>query len=168
LFFFERHWKRNMPKHSAGVLMYRRRSGRLEVFLVHPGGPFWAKKDLGAWSIPKGEYTAEETAEAAAAREFREETGFNLEGRLHELGMVKQAGGKIVSAWCIEGDCDPADLMSNMVQMEWPPHSGRRMEFPEVDAGGWFPLAVAREKMLKSQSPLLDMLERTLAPDTEF
>jgi len=151
-----------MPKQSAGVLMYRRRSGRLEVFLIHPGGPFWAKKDLGAWSIPKGEYTAEETAEAAAMREFREETGFTIEGHLRELGQVKQASGKIVSAWCVEGDCDPADLLSNTMQMEWPPHSGRRMEFPEVDAGGWFPLALAREKILKSQSPLLDMLERDM------
>jgi len=157
-----------MPKQSAGVLMYRRRSGRLEVFLIHPGGPFWAKKDLGAWSIPKGEYTAEETAEAAAMREFREETGFTIEGHLRELGQVKQASGKIVSAWCVEGDCDPADLTSNTMQMEWPPHSGRRMEFPEVDAGGWFPLALAREKILKSQSPLLDMLERRLGAGAEF
>ena len=153
-----------MPKQSAGVLMYRRRSGRLEVFLIHPGGPFWAKKDLGAWSIPKGEYTAEETAEAAAMREFREETGFTIEGHLRELGQVKQASGKIVSAWCVEGDCDPADLISNTMQMEWPPHSGRRMEFPEVDAGVWLSLTVAREKMLNSQLPLLDMLEHRLGP----
>jgi len=143
--------------------MYRFRNGQLEVFLVHPGGPFWAKKDLGAWSIPKGEYEAGEKPEDAAAREFQEETGFAVPGGLRELGVVKQAGGKIVSAWCCEGDCDPADLVSNTFEMEWPPRSGRSMNFPEVDRGAWFSMAAAREHILKSQAELLDRLERLLS-----
>lgn len=151
-----------MPKLSAGVLMYRYRNGQLEVFLVHPGGPFWAKKDLAAWSIPKGEYEAGEKPEDAAKREFQEETGFAIPSGLHELGLIKQAGGKIVSAWCSEGDCDPANLTSNTFEMEWPPHSGRRSEFPEVDRGAWFSMAEAREHILKSQVPLIDKLEQLL------
>jgi predicted NUDIX family NTP pyrophosphohydrolase len=154
-----------MPKLGAGVLLYRYRNGRLEVFLVHPGGPFWAKKDLAAWSIPKGEYDAGEKPEDAAKREFQEETGFAIPGVMRELGVVKQAGGKIVSAWCCEGDCDPADLISNTFEMEWPPHSGRKSEFPEVDRGAWFSLAAAREQILKSQAPLLEKLEQLLSPE---
>jgi predicted NUDIX family NTP pyrophosphohydrolase len=154
-----------MPKLGAGVLLYRYRNGRLEVFLVHPGGPFWAKKDLAAWSIPKGEYDAGEKPEDAAKREFQEETGFAIPGVMRELGVVKQAGGKIVSAWCCEGDCDPADLISNTFVMEWPPHSGRKSEFPEVDRGAWFSLAAAREQILKSQAPLLEKLEQLLSPE---
>jgi predicted NUDIX family NTP pyrophosphohydrolase len=151
-----------MPKLSAGVLMYRYRKVELQVFLVHPGGPFWAKKDLGSWSIPKGEYEEGEEPRAAAVREFGEETGFAVNDSLRELGAIKQAGGKIVSAWCFEGDCDPGDLVSNAFEMEWPPRSGRRMEFPEVDRGSWFSVTAAREHILKSQAPLIEMLVRLL------
>ena len=152
-----------MPKLSAGVLMYRYRNGQLEVFLVHPGGPWWAKKDLGAWSIPKGEYEAGEKPEDAARREFQEETGFAIPSRLRALGVVNQAGGKIVSAWCCEGDFDPADLISNTFEMEWPPRSGRKSEFPEVDRGAWFSMAAAREHVLKGQVLFLDRLEQILS-----
>jgi predicted NUDIX family NTP pyrophosphohydrolase len=151
-----------MAKLSAGVLMYRFRDGELQVFLVHPGGPFWAKKDFGSWSIPKGEYEAGEEPVKAAAREFGEETGFAIEGELRELGVVKQAGGKIVSAWCVEGDCDPAGLKSNAFEMEWPPKSGRMAQFPEVDRGAWFSIAAAQESILKSQSPFLGLLQQIL------
>ena len=147
-----------MPKLSAGLLMYRKRNGGLEVFLVHPGGPFWAKKDIGAWSIPKGEYKGDEDPLDAARREFREETGFVVEGQFEHLGEVKQTGGKIVTAWAIEGDCDPRDLISNTCQIEWPPRSGRLLEFPEVDSGRWFSLHDARKYILKSQAPFLDRL----------
>jgi predicted NUDIX family NTP pyrophosphohydrolase len=145
-------------KRSAGLLMYRER----EVFLVHPGGPFWAKKDAGAWSICKGEYTEEEPPLEAAKREFQEETGFVAAGDFLELGSVKQAGGKLVSAWAFAGDFDPAKLVSNRCQIEWPPRSGRRMEIPEVDRGEWFSLGQAREKILPSQSPFLDRLAQLL------
>ena len=151
-----------MPKLSAGVLLYRYRKVELQVFLVHPGGPFWAKKDLGSWSIPKGEYDEGEDPRAAAEREFEEETGFAITGRMRELGAIKQAGGKIVSAWCLEGDADPEDLVSNAFQMEWPPRSGRMTAFPEVDRGGWFSMAAAREHILKSQAPFIEMLVRLL------
>jgi predicted NUDIX family NTP pyrophosphohydrolase len=151
-----------MAKLSAGLLMYRRRSGELEVFLVHPGGPFWAKKDVGAWSIPKGEYAEGEDALAAAQREFEEETGCVARGDFVKLGEVKQAGGKVVSAWAFEGDCDPVELKSNVFDMEWPPRSGRTAEFPEVDRAGWFSIAEARERILKGQAPFLDTLSRKL------
>ncbi|HEX7158522.1 MAG TPA: NUDIX domain-containing protein [Edaphobacter sp.] len=151
-----------MAKQSAGLLMYRRRSGELEVFLVHPGGPFWAKKDLGAWSIPKGEYEDGEEPQDAARREFEEETGFQANGSFLELGAVKQPGGKVVRTWAVEGDCDPAALKSNVFEMEWPPRSGRKAEFPEVDRAGWFSIAEARERILKGQAPLLDALDRRL------
>jgi predicted NUDIX family NTP pyrophosphohydrolase len=147
-----------MAKRSAGLLMYRRRDRQLEVFLVHPGGPFWAKKDLGAWSVSKGEYADGELPLEAAKREFHEETGFAAHGDFIELGTVQQSGGKVVSAWAFEGDCDPGDLISNRFQIEWPPHSGRMAEFPEVDRGGWFSLGAARERILKSQVPFLDRL----------
>lgn len=146
-----------MAKRSAGLLMYRRKSG-VEVFLVHPGGPFWARKDLGVWSIPKGEYGAGEEALAAARREFEEETGFSADGDFIELGEVRQASGKIVSAWAVEGDCDPASLRSNTLELEWPPRSGRKMEFPEVDRGGWFALEEARKHLLAGQVMFLDRL----------
>jgi predicted NUDIX family NTP pyrophosphohydrolase len=152
-----------MAKLSAGVLMYRLRNGQREVFLVHPGGPFWALKDLGSWSIPKGEYSADERPEDAARREFQEETGFAVPAGLRELGAVKQAGGKIVSAWYCEGDCDPADLKSNTFQIEFPPRSGRVREFPEVDRGAWFSMAAAREHILKSQAAFVDMIEQLLS-----
>jgi len=147
-----------MAKLSAGLLMYRRRGDALEVFLVHPGGPFWAKKDAGAWSIPKGEYAESEEPLAAAQREFAEETGFVARGDFVDLGAVKQTGGKVVRAWSFEGDCDPAELKSNLFEMEWPPRSGRVASFPEVDRAGWFSIAEAREKMLTGQFPLLDAL----------
>jgi predicted NUDIX family NTP pyrophosphohydrolase len=145
-------------KRSAGLLMYRRRNARLEVFLVHPGGPFWARKDLGAWSICKGEYAEGETPLAAAIREFQEETGFTAQGEFLELGTVQQSGGKIVSAWAFEGDCDPSELISNRCQVEWPPRSGRMIEIPEVDRCGWFSLSEASERILQSQAPFLTRL----------
>src|ERR1700756_374698 len=127
-----------MPKQSAGLLLYSRQSPVLEVFLVHPGGPFWAKKDLGAWSIPKGEYAAGEDPLEAARREFAEETGFAPDGEFVSLGTIRQAGGKLVSAWAVEGDCDPAQIQSNLCTIEWPPRSGRKIEIPEVDRAAWF------------------------------
>lgn len=148
-----------MSKRSAGILLYRRRNGRLEVFLVHPGGPFWAKKDLGAWSIPKGGIGQGEEPSAAARREFEEETGFSAAGQLLQLGTILQAGGsKLVAVWALEGDCDPAALVSNRCQVEWPPRSGQQMEIPEVDRGAWFPLDEAERKILASQRPALRML----------
>ncbi len=152
-----------MAKHSAGLLLYRRRNDAIEVFLVHPGGPFWAKKDLGAWSIPKGEYTADEDPLAAARREFEEETGFRAPDNEIALGELKQAGGKIVTAWAAEGDCDPARLVSNRCEIEWPPRSGRKIEIPEADRAAWFPLSEARERILQSQLPFLVRLEQKLA-----
>lgn len=149
-----------MAKRSAGLLMYRQRNGQLEVFLVHPGGPFWAKKDMGAWSICKGEYAESELPLEAAKREFQEETGFTAQGSFLELGLVQQASGKIVSAWAFEGDCDPGKLISNRCQVEWPPRSGRMIEIPEVDRGGWFSIDAARERILKSQEPFLDRLSQ--------
>jgi predicted NUDIX family NTP pyrophosphohydrolase len=151
-----------MPKRSAGLLMYRRRHGLVEVFLVHPGGPFWAKKDLGAWSICKGEYVESELPLEAAKREFQEETGFTAQGTFHELGVVQQASGKVVSAWAFEGDCDPGKLISNRCQVEWPPRSGRMIEIPEVDRGGWFSVEAARARILKAQEPFLDRLSQML------
>ena len=153
-----------MAKQSAGLLMYRSRQGQLEVFLVHPGGPFWAKKDLGSWSISKGEYAAGEPALEAAKREFQEETGFLAEGDFLSLGQVQQAGGKVVSAWAFEGDCDPSQLISNRCEIEWPPRSGRKMEIAEVDRGDWFSIADARERILKSQTPFLERLCQLLRP----
>ena len=151
-----------MPKRSAGLLMYRRRNRQLEVFLVHPGGPFWAKKDLGAWSISKGEYVEGELPLEAARREFQEETGFAAQGDFLDLGAVQQAGGKVVMAWAFEGDCDPSKLVSNRCEIEWPPRSGRKIEIPEVDRGDWFSIAEARERILKSQAPFLDRLQQNL------
>lgn len=146
-----------MPRTSAGLLMYRRTPGGIEVFLVHPAGPFWAKKDAGAWSIPKGEYVPGEDPLDAARRELTEETGIVPNGELVELGVVKQAGGKIVTAWAFEGDCDADTIRSNSFAMEWPPGSGRQQEFPEVDRAGWFDLETAEEKILKGQ---LDFIRR--------
>jgi predicted NUDIX family NTP pyrophosphohydrolase len=144
-----------MPKRSAGLLLYRRNDAGLEVFLVHPGGPHWSKKDLGAWSIPKGEYTDAEDPLAAAKREFSEETGFTVDGIFVALGSIKQTGGKVVSVWALEGDCDPAKLTSNLCQLQWPPRSGKTIEFPEVDRGEWFSLHEAHDRILPSQSPML-------------
>jgi len=149
-----------VARQSAGILMYRRRVGQTEVFLIHPGGPFWSRKDEGAWSIPKGEFTVEEHPLDAAKREFHEETGFTVSGNFTALEPVRQAGGKIVHAWVIEGDCDATAVNSNTFSMEWPPHSGQWKMFPEVDRAGWFTLEQAEIKMLKSQRPLLDQFRR--------
>lgn len=125
---------------------------------MHPGGPFWARKDDGAWSIPKGEYAGDEDPLAAARREFGEETGFAADGRFIDLGELRQPGGKIVTVWMLEGDCDPAQLRSNTFAMEWPPRSGRQVEFPEVDRGCWYSIADARTKLSGGQRPFLDRL----------
>lgn len=151
-----------MPKRSAGLLMYRRSGGDLALLLVHPGGPFWARKDLGAWSIPKGEYAAGEEALAVARREFEEETGARPEGEFCALGDAMQAGGKRVSAWAVEGDFDPATLVSNVVEREWPPRSGRRTRFPEVDRAQWFSPDEARQKINAAQRVFIDRLTQML------
>jgi predicted NUDIX family NTP pyrophosphohydrolase len=153
-----------MAKESAGLLLYRLRDGALEVFLVHPGGPFWAKKDEGAWTIPKGELSPGEDSSAAALREFSEETGHQLDGDLRSLPSIRQAGGKTVRAWALEGDLDPAALTSNDFEMEWPPRSGKRQRFPEVDRGAWFDFDTARTRINKGQAGLLDALAALLSP----
>ena len=150
---------REMAKRSAGILLFRRREGGPEVLLVHPGGPFWAKKDLGAWSIPKGEHEEGEDGQACALREFEEEIGSPpAAGELVDLGSVKQRAGKIVQAWALEGDVDAAAVRSNTFTMEWPPRSGKEREFPEVDRAEWFSLAQARERINPAQSAFLDRL----------
>jgi predicted NUDIX family NTP pyrophosphohydrolase len=154
-----------MPKRSAGILLFRRKRGAPELLLVHPGGPFWAKKNLGAWSIPKGEYGEGEDARTVALREFEEETGARLDGALIPLGEVIQPGRKIVSAWAVEGDFDPERLTSNMFELEWPPKSGRRRAFPEVDRAAWFPVAEARQRILRGQQDLIERLLAALAPE---
>lgn len=151
-------------KSSAGVLLYRHRD-ELEVFLVHPGGPFWVKKDAGAWTIPKGEIADGEEPLEAAQREFLEETGFDIDGEFRRLDPIKQAGGKIVQAWAIEADCDPAQLHSNRFATEWPPKSGKTREFPEVDRAGWFTVPEARTKILTGQVGLIDQLVSLLRDD---
>jgi predicted NUDIX family NTP pyrophosphohydrolase len=150
-------------KRSAGILMHRSRNGAREVLLVHPGGPFWAKKDAGSWSIPKGEYEDGEDARACALREFGEELGGPPpDGDLVDLGEVRQKSGKVVTAWALEGDADADEITSNTFTMEWPPRSGQQREFPEIDRAGWFALDEARERILPAQAPLLDRLaERT-------
>lgn len=147
-------------KESAGILMYRLRDSTLEVFLVHPGGPYWAKKDAGAWSIPKGELSENEDRLSAAKREFMEETGVLPEEKFVALKPVKQPGGKIVHAWAVRGDCDAKTIVSNKFSIEWPPRSGKRQEFPEVDRAGWFTMEVAKEKVLKGQVVFLEELRR--------
>jgi predicted NUDIX family NTP pyrophosphohydrolase len=154
-----------MGNQSAGLLMYRLRDGNLEVFLVHMGGPYWSKKDIGAWSIPKGEYESGEDPFEAAKREFFEETGLEANGEFIRLGDIKQAGGKMVSAWAFERDCDAKAIRSNTFSMEWPPRSGRFQEFPEVDRAEWFSSDVAREKILKGQRPFADELRSILQGD---
>lgn len=151
-----------MPKRTAGLLLYRRRGGRIEVFLVHPGGPFWRNRDVAAWSIPKGEFEPPEDALAAARREVLEETGFDVDGDFLALTPRRQPGGKVVSAWAIERDVDAAAVRSNSFAMEWPPRSGRTQDFPEVDRAGWFDLPTAREKIHKGQIAILDELESKL------
>jgi predicted NUDIX family NTP pyrophosphohydrolase len=154
-------------KISAGLLLYRRR-GELEVFLVHPGGPFWSKKDAGAWSVPKGEIGEGEEPLQAAKREFLEETGFEIDGEFRPLQSVKQAGGKVVQAWAIEADCDPSELRSNRFSMEWPPKSGKVQDFPEVDRAAWFNIEEARKRINQGQIGLLDQLISSLAARNEL
>jgi len=153
-----------MAKRSAGILVYRRGAGDWEVFLVHPGGPYWRNRDVGAWSIPKGEVGAGEDPQAAARRELAEETGFHAAPSLLSLAAVRQPGGKTVLAWAAEGDLDAAAIVSNTFAMEWPPRSGRLESFPEVDRAGWFTLHEARQKILAGQVPLIEQLERLLGP----
>ena len=148
---------------SAGVLLYRCRHGTVEFLLVHPGGPFWQRKDDGAWSIPKGEFAEGELPEAAARREFAEETGVPLDAALAPLTPVRQRSGKVIHPFAGEGDLDPATLRSNTFAMEWPPRSGVRREFPEVDRAEWFDLATAMRKLIDGQRPILDELARRLA-----
>ena len=151
-----------MAKRSAGVLVYRLKGKAMEVLLVHPGGPFWKKRDAGAWSIPKGEFGDDEQAEAVARREFLEETGWTLSGSLKLLGEIRQAGGKTVIGFYAEGDFDVDTLESNNFEMEWPPHSGRKATFPEVDRAGWFGLEEASEKINEGQRPFLERLVAAL------
>ncbi|WP_334367137.1 NUDIX domain-containing protein [Bradyrhizobium sp. AZCC 1578] len=146
---------------SAGLLLFRRVGG-VQVLLGHPGGPFWSRKDQGAWTIPKGLIGSSESPLSAAQREFAEETGYRPGGEAIPLGSVKQPGGKVVHVWAIEEDWDPADLQSNTFEMEWPPRSGRRLSFPEIDRASWFGIAEARLKMLKGQAAFLDRLLETL------
>ena len=150
------------PRLSAGLLMYRVREGRIEVLLAHPGGPYFVHKDDGAWSIPKGEPDRDEDLLATAQREFEEETGVKPSGRYVPLHPIQQKGGKIVHAWAFEGDCDSRALVSNTFTMEWPPHSGRRQEFPEIDRAEFFELAAARKKIKAGQEALLDEIEAAL------
>jgi len=152
-------------KHSAGILLFRRRSGAVEFLLVHPGGPFWAKKDAGAWSIPKGQVEEGEEPRACAIRELEEELGEAPEldrEQLIELGSIRQRAGKVVEAWAAEADFDPTALASNTFAMEWPPRSGNQQEFPEVDRAEWFSFEAAREKILPAQAELLERLSQRL------
>jgi predicted NUDIX family NTP pyrophosphohydrolase len=152
-----------VAKRSAGILIYRLRGGGPEVLLVHPGGPFWARRDAGVWSIPKGEYENGDDPLACALREFEEETGTSLPpGELVELDDVKQKGGKVVTAWAAEGDLDADAVRSNTFTMEWPPRSGRTAEFPEIDRAGWFGIDEAREKLNPAQTEFLDRLVERL------
>ena len=149
-----------MPRRSAGLLLYRTTPNGVEVLLVHPGGPFYASKDLGVWSIPKGEVEPGEELLAVAHRELAEETGFSAEGPTLELGQVRQRSGKIVHAWAVRGDAEPAALRSNTFALEWPPRSGVMREFPEVDRAAWFTLDEARRRINPAQAAFLDELAR--------
>jgi predicted NUDIX family NTP pyrophosphohydrolase len=151
-----------MPQNSAGVIAYRWRGAAFEVLLVHPGGPFWRNKDMGGWSIPKGEFSDGEDSEATARREFAEELGAEMTGPLRALGDIRQRGGKTVTAFAAEFDLDPQTIRSNTFELEWPPRSGRRQSFPEVDRAEWFAIGAAREKINQGQRPLLDRLEKLL------
>ena len=152
-----------MAKTSAGILLFRRGPAGVEVMLVHPGGPFWAKKDAGAWSIPKGLADEGEDLLAAAKREFLEETGTSVKGEFLALGAHKQPGGKTIVAWALEGDFDPASLKSNLFAIEWPPRSGRMAEFPEVDRAAWYSIDEALEKVNKGQTPIIAALDSLTA-----
>lgn len=154
-----------MAKKSAGLVMYRYRNSILEIFLVHPGGPFWAKKDEGSWSIPKGEYSDDEEPFHVAKREFKEETGYDAEGDFLPLTPIKQPSRKIISAWAFEGDCDASTIKSNTFKMEWPPRSGKEVEFPEVDRAEWFPTKMAKKKLLKGHVGFIEELSEILKYD---
>jgi predicted NUDIX family NTP pyrophosphohydrolase len=152
--------RRSTRGRSAGIALYRRSGETLEVLLVHPGGPVWARRDAGAWSLPKGEYEPDEEPLAAARREFKEELGAAPpEGPVDDLGEIRQKSGKLVRAWALAGDLDPERVQSNTFALEWPPRSGRMIDVPEVDRAEWFPLEVAREKINPAQAALLDRLE---------
>ena len=151
-----------MAKKSAGILLYRIQNKNPEVFLVHPGGPFWIKKDEGAWSIPKGEFEDDEEPLAAAIREFEEETGIKISGEFIELSPIKQKSGKAVYAWAVEGNIDPSKIKSNEFEIEWPPKSGKMRSFPEIDKAAWFKLTEAKKKILEAQSTLIRELETKL------
>jgi len=151
-----------MPKEAAGIVVYRKMKNRLEVFLCHPGGPLYKNKDLGVWQIPKGEFESNEEAFDAAKREFREETSQTIEGEFVKLTPVKYKTGKIVYAWAVEGNVDETKVKSNLFSMEWPPKSGKQMEFPEVDRGEWFVAEEAKKKILPALSPFIIQLEEIL------
>lgn len=152
-----------MAKKSAGILLYRMRKNEVQVFLVHPGGPFFAKKDIGAWSVPKGEYNDDEEPLKAAVREFLEETGFAIQGTFVALKPATLKSGKTVVAWAVEGDLDENNITSNLFSMEWPPKSGNQRQFPEVDKGGWFSISTARIKINPAQIMFLDELVQQLS-----
>jgi predicted NUDIX family NTP pyrophosphohydrolase len=154
-------------KKTAGILLYRGRDSALEVFLIHPGGPFWAKKDAGAWSVPKGEIDPGEEPLSAAKRELNEETGCSADGDFIPLAPIKQRDGKLIIVWAVEGDCDPRTVKSNTFTIEWPPRSGKRAEFPEVDRAQWFTLEAAKEKILKGQIGFLIDLQQALSAREE-
>jgi predicted NUDIX family NTP pyrophosphohydrolase len=151
-----------MLKQSAGILLYRMTDEQLQVFLVHPGGPFFRKKDEGAWSIPKGEYVDGEEPLAAAQREFEEETGQTISGSFVKLQPVKQKSGKVVQAWAVEGDIDHDAIKSNLFEIEWPPKSGKRVSFPEIDRAGWFTIEIAKQKIIPGQLGLIEELEKLI------
>lgn len=148
-----------MSKQSAGILLYRMYDTQLQVFLVHPGGPYFVKKDDGSWSIPKGEFESGEDPQAAAKREFEEETGHPLDGNFIKLQPVKQKSGKTVYTWAVEGDINHTQIVSNLFEMEWPPRSGKKQSFPEIDRAEWFDIETAKAKIIPGQSPLLDELQ---------
>lgn len=147
-----------MPKQSAGILLYRKTNKMLQVFLVHPGGPFFKNKDEGSWTIPKGEFLDDEEPLAAAKREFQEETGQRIDGNFISIGSIKQKSGKTVYAWAIEGDIDHKTIVSNVFDLEWPPRSGKTISIPEVDRAEWFDLAIAKQKINPAQIPLIEQL----------
>lgn len=151
-----------MSKKSAGILLYRFKKKNLEIFLAHPGGPFWKNKDAGAWSIPKGEFDDNEEPLDAAIREMKEETGLTLKGNFIELTPVKQKSGKLVYAWALEHNIDPSEIKSNEFEMEWPPKSGKKKSFPEIDKAEWFDLTMAKDKILGAQWPLVEELRKKL------
>ncbi|MBB5922310.1 putative NUDIX family NTP pyrophosphohydrolase [Actinoalloteichus hoggarensis] len=152
-------------RRSAGLLLFRAPGPHVEVLLAHPGGPFWARRDAGAWSLPKGEYSPEEAPEDAARREFLEELGLPVpEGPLLPLGDVRQSGGKVVTAWAVQGDLDPDRVTPGTFELEWPPRSGRVRRFPEIDRVGWFGLVAAAERIVSGQRPFLDRLAERLRP----